>query len=573
VFRITYFEHNLPVGPKTLVPVLEAVVQASKLGEDDPERQELESILSALRHLPERRETAPEPRRERAREKEVVKRRLRALLESGGALRQVLDEVLWLFNGQVGVPASFDALDKLLGAQAYRLASWHVASEEINFRRFFDINELAAIRMESPEVFEQSHELLFELLREQRVNALRLDHTDGLYDPLAYFETLQARFRRHSQRFQAGPDDLARPLPILVEKILEHGEKLPSSWPVDGTTGYEFGAAVIGLFVDAASERALSTLYQSFTGDRASFAEHVYRSKHQIVRYSLASEVNTLGRVLDRIANADRRWRDFTLISLTRALIEVLAAFPVYRTYLREGSAASEHDERCVRQAIRDARNNNPSLSPSLFPFLEDVLLLRTRQTEPEIEEHERFALRFQQLTGPVKAKSVEDTAFYRYSRLVCLNEVGNDPGHYGSSVEDFHAQNAERARAWPLGMISTSTHDSKRGEDASARIAVLSEMPEAWRRAVRAFDSLAEGARNAKEATAAPSRSLEYLFYQTLVGAWPAAWDGRQGRAVRHPRLQHPHPGRADPDHPLGQRLVASGRAGGHGGLSQPLR
>ena len=531
VFRISYFEHSLPVGPKTLVPVLESVLHASNLPDEHPDRQELESILSALRHLPERRETAPEPRRERAREKEVIKRRLRVLLEPPGALRQALDEVLWSFNGQVGIAASFDELDRLLGAQAYRLASWRVASEEINYRRFFDVNELAAVRMESPDVFEQSHELLFELLREQRVNALRLDHTDGLYDPLAYFETLQARFRRHSQRFQAGPDDLARPLPILVEKILEHGEKLPSSWPVDGTTGYEFGAAALGLLVDTASEQALSTLYQHFTGDRASFAEHVYRSKHQIVRYSLASEVNTLGRVLDRIANADRRWRDFTLISLTRALIEVLAAFPVYRTYLREGSAPSEHDERCVLAAIHDARNNNPSLSPSLFPFLEDVLLMRTRQTAPELEEHERFALRFQQLSGPVKAKSVEDTAFYRYGRLICLNEVGNDPSKYGSSVEDFHAQNAERARAWPLGMITTSTHDSKRGEDASARIAVLSEMPEAWRRAVRAFDSLAEGARTAKEGSTAPSRTLEYLFYQALVGVWPAGWDGREGR------------------------------------------
>ncbi|HTV24710.1 MAG TPA: malto-oligosyltrehalose synthase, partial [Polyangiaceae bacterium] len=251
---------------------------------------------------------------------------------------------------------------------------------------------------------------------------------------------------------------------------------------------------------------------------------HVYQSKHQILRYSLASEVNMLGRALERIANVSRRWRDFTLISLTRALIEILAAFPVYRTYLREGQPPSEHDERRVLEAIRAARRNNPALNPSLFQFIEEVLLLRVPATEPEHAEHQRFALRFQQLTGPVKAKAVEDTAFYRYNRLVCLNEVGNDPERFGGSIESFHAQNAERARAWPLGMVATSTHDTKRGEDASARIAVLSEMPEIWRRTLRAFGELATASRGSVDGKPAPSGSLEYLFYQTLVGAWPLA-------------------------------------------------
>jgi isoamylase len=538
LFRIAYFEHRLPVGPKTLVPILEWMLDVCELGEHDPARDELESILFAMRHLPDRRETAAEPRRERAREKEVVKRRLRSLVEASAPVRAAVERMLRAVNGTVGNPASFDRLDQLLGAQSYRLASWHVASEEINYRRFFDINELAAVRMESDQVFEQSHALLFELLDKGLVNALRLDHTDGLYDPEGYFDALQRRFRRAGARLGASPDDLARPLPILVEKILEHGEPLPETWPVDGTTGYEFGAAAMSLLVNARAEKAITSIYASYSGDNASFAQHVYQSKHQILRYSLASEVNMLGRALERIANVSRRWRDFTLISLTRALIEILAAFPVYRTYLREGRPPSEHDERRVLEAIHAARRNNPALNPSLFQFLEDVLLLRIPATEAEHVEHERFALRFQQLTGPVKAKAVEDTAFYRYNRLVCLNEVGNDPGRFGVSIEGFHAQNAERARAWPLGMVATSTHDSKRGEDASARIAVLSEMPEIWRRALRAFGELASVARGSVDGKPAPSAGLEYLFFQTLVGAWPLAGVSEKDRPLLVQRM-----------------------------------
>ncbi|HKU37080.1 MAG TPA: malto-oligosyltrehalose synthase, partial [Polyangiales bacterium] len=488
VFRLRYHEHSLPLGPKTLTPVMEALCASSGLPDDSPAREELESILSAMRHLPDRREHSAAARRERGREKEVIKRRLRSLLESSPPLRGALERVLCALNGRVGDPRSFDRLDELLGAQSYRLAAWRVASEEINYRRFFDVNGLAAIRMESPAVFEQSHALLFELIHAEQIGALRVDHTDGLYDPLGYFEALQGRFRGGRRDLEFGPDDLARPVPVLVEKILERGETLPDTWPVDGTTGYEFAAAAEGVLVDSRAEKAFSTLYESFCGETLSYAAHVYASKRHILRYSLGSEVAMLGRSLERIANVNRRWRDFTLISLTRALMEVLVAFPVYRTYLREGSTPSDYDERCVREAVRAASRNNPSISRSVFAFLEDVLLLRTPESDAEREEHERFALRFQQLSGPVKAKAEEDTAFYRYNRLVCLNEVGNDPGRFGHGIEEFHRQNAERARAWPLGMVTTSTHDSKRGEDTSARIAVLSELPDLWRRAVRAF-------------------------------------------------------------------------------------
>ncbi len=529
-FRTAYYEHRLPLGPKTLVPVVEAVYAAARLREDSIEQQELLSILSAMRHLPDRHERDPGLRRERAREKEVIKRRFRTLVESTKEVADAVVAVMRMANGTVGEPKSFDFFDRLIRSQSYRLASWRVACEEINYRRFFDINELAAIRMESAGVFAQAHALLFELLERGEINALRLDHTDGLYDPFGYFEALQRPFRRLGRDSEAAPDDLARPLPILVEKILGQGESLPPTWPVDGTTGYEFGAAAMGLWVDPRAEAALTSIYQGFTGDHLSLEEHVYRSKLHILQYSLASEVAMLARSLERIAGANRRSRDYTLMILTRALVEVLAAFPVYRTYLRESCAPSQEDSRHVREAIRLANRRNPAISDTVFSFLEDVLLLRTQETESERVEHERFALRFQQLTGPVMAKSVEDTAFYRYNRLVCLNEVGAHPGTFGASVDSFHEQNAVRARTWPLSMIASSTHDSKRGEDVSARIAVLSEMPEAWRRALRTWDEAAQRARQSVDGEPAPSRNLEYLFYQTLVGAWPPGWDGGAG-------------------------------------------
>jgi len=534
-FKVRYFEHRLPVGPKTLVPLMEQVCAASQLPETDPLRQELESIVSAMRHLPSQFETSVEQRRQRALEKEVIKRRLSTLVESSSHVKAALDATLHENYGRPNSPDSLDRLDSLLAVQAYRLASWRVASEEINYRRFFDINGLAAIRMEQPEVFEQTHALLFELMDQGHIDALRLDHTDGLYDPLGYFEMLQRRFDSAERRSSVSPDDLPRPVPILVEKILERGERLVDTWPIDGTTGYEFGAAVTQLWVDPAAEPAFNRLYMAITGDRRSFEEHVYESKLDILRYSLASEVNILARRLERIASKKRQYRDFTLISLTRALTEVLAAFPVYRTYLRSNLPGKERDAAPLHLAIARAKRQNVSLASSVFDFLGEVLSLSREiageQPGPARDELERAALGFQQLTSPVKAKSVEDTAFYRYSRLVCLGEVGCDPGQFGSDIEEFHQQNLDRVRAWPLSMVNTATHDSKRGEDARARIAVLTEIPHEWRNAVRTWHRLAERHTEILEDGPAPAPNLQYLFFQTLVGSWPFGWDGKIAR------------------------------------------
>jgi glycogen operon protein len=528
-FRVAYHDRRLPLDPSTLPLVLDPVGKAAGLAPGSEAQVELASILAALGHLPSRSATAAELREERARDKEVLRRRFATLVGREPAFAGAIEHALAKLNGTTGVPSSFDGLGALLDAQGYRLASWRVAAEEINYRRFFDVNELAALRMESAAVFDEAHARLFELIERKEVTALRLDHTDGLYDPPAYFEALQRRFARPPDPGASRtPDDLARPLPVLVEKILQPGESLPAAWLVDGTTGYEFGAAVRGLFVDDAAEDAMTALYTRFTGDSLAFADHVHASKRDILRFSLASELNMLARQLERIAGRNRLHRDFTLISLTHALTETIAAFRVYRTYVREGRVHDE-DERQIREAIARASERTPALDPSIFAFLEDVLLLRDPGSDEERAARTRFALRFQQLTGPVMAKAVEDTAFYRYPRLLSLNEVGGDPSRFGTSIEAFHRQNLERARSWPLSMITTSSHDSKRGDDAAARISALTEMPERFAEAVSELSQLAAAGKRRLGKREAPNRALEFTFYQALVGAWPPGWDGRQ--------------------------------------------
>jgi (1->4)-alpha-D-glucan 1-alpha-D-glucosylmutase len=485
-------------------------------------RNELESVVSALRHLPDRHETALELKKERAREVEVIKRRLYSLWQESQPVRTAFEQALERINGTPGAASSFDALDAILDQQSYRLAYWQVATEEINYRRFFDVNELAALRMETPEVFQEAHATLFKLIDAGQINALRLDHTDGLYDPCEYFEKLQARFHPPGSGEPMSPDDLARPLPVLVEKILQRDEALPEEWPVDGTTGYEFGVSVRGLWIDGRAEAELNRAYLALTGDLRSFTDHEYESKRHVVRYVLISELNVLSQAAHRIAMQNRHFRDFTLLGLTHALTEIVCAFPVYRTYVRDGKPVDARAERVVRAAVRLARLRNRAQSPSIFGFFEDLLLLRLDGSVPDKERHTAFALRFQQLTGPIMAKAVEDTAFYRYSRLICRNEVGDSPGKLGTLPREFHRDNAERARSWPLSMVTTATHDSKRGDDASARIAVLSEMPKEWAAAVGRWRELAAPVRAEVEDRPAPEPSLEYAFYQTLVGAWP---------------------------------------------------
>jgi (1->4)-alpha-D-glucan 1-alpha-D-glucosylmutase len=572
-FRLRYYETALPIAPRSATQILAHRLEAltTILGETDPSLQEYQSIITALTNLPSRTETAPDRVRERMREKEVIRRRLARLLDSCGAIRASIEETVRIFNGKRGDPRSFDLLDRLLDDQAYRLAYWRVAAEEINYRRFFDINELAAIRMENPAVFRETHRLILRLLEEGKVTGLRLDHPDGLFDPPRYFFALQReRFAqmvrtrllpgaagvwpdretavtREMERFtttcQADPGQPGcRPLYLLAEKILAKGERLPAQWAIHGTTGYEFLGLVNGLFVDSTNEKAMTAAYTAFTGQRTAFPDLVYESKQLILRVSMSSELNVLGHALDRLSERNRYSRDFTLNSLTHALREVIACFPVYRTYIDgRGPEVTLQDRACVEVAVAFAKRRNPATNVSVFDFVRDVLLLRYPENLDERYRLDQLAFvqKFQQLTAPVTAKGVEDTAFYRYNRLVSLNEVGGEPDRFGLPLEEFHRQCVTRQEKWPNGLSATSTHDTKRSEDVRARVHVLSEIPREWRAAVGRWHRW--NRRHAAEVDGhpAPDRSDEYLLYQTLIGAWPLTPPGPDEMAAFATRIQ----------------------------------
>jgi (1->4)-alpha-D-glucan 1-alpha-D-glucosylmutase len=526
-FFVAYYERRLPANPRSLWPLLERAIGRLGGGEDDPRRHELQSIVTGLRNLPSRTETETERQKERAREKEILKRRLTALVEDAG-VASAIDAELVRVNGTPGEPRSFDELDGILMEQSYRLAFWRVATEEINYRRFFDVNDLAAVRMEDGAVFDASHQLLLKLVAAGRIQGVRLDHTDGLYDPEAYFEKL----RRALQ--QAGDEGSRRDVYIVAEKILSGNEELPAHWCIEGTTGYDFLALASGVFVDRAAEKAFTRFYQEVTGDVRPFGDHARDAKRSTMRSSLSSEIHMLSRRLERIAMRDRRSRDFTLPMLHRAVAETIAAFPVYRTYIRPSGARGGMDEQIVRRATRLAQRRNPEVEPSVFDFLRDVLLLaHDPLDDADREARVQLAMRFQQITGPVMAKSVEDTAFYAYVRFVALNEVGGAPERFGSTIADLHGANDLRRQRWPRGMTATSTHDTKRGEDVRARLAVLTEMPETWQAWVREWQELAQAHVTTIEDETAPSAVDQYLFFQTALGAHPLA-GGTEGLADR---------------------------------------
>jgi glycogen operon protein len=507
---VAYYEKKFPASPRSYVLALEAALPLVH-GADEEHVQELESVLGAVRHLPGSSDTHAEARAERAREKEVIKRRLAALFEASPACARAMDEALDL------VSRSPDRLEAFLNEQNYRLSYWRVATEEINYRRFFDVNELAAIRMEEPAVFEAAHALVLDLVREGRVTGLRLDHTDGLYDPEGYFQALQAALR---QALRDGQLSTGAPMYVVAEKILAEGEQLRRGWAISGTSGYDFLAAVGGVFVDRDAEEAMTRLYDELTGGRQDFQAIVYQAKRDVMEGSFSSEIHVLAHALKRVADASRRGRDFTLPSLVRVLKETVAAFAVYRTYVRPNGVRQPKDEARIREAIDLARWKNPLIDGSTFDFLMDVLLLR--EDSPDAVS---FAMRFQQLSGPIMAKGVEDTASYRFNRLVALNEVGCDAGRFGGTVQAFHAHNEAVSARWPLSMTATTTHDAKRSEDVRARLAVLTEIPEQWRDGVRRLSELARAASPAAAAVVSPAD--QYLLHQTVVALLPVRLAG----------------------------------------------
>ena len=550
-FFLEYWEHILPIAPTTYTVVLGG--PCDRLSHvrppEDPGLVEFQSILTAISHLPTHEHPTPDEIAEHNREKDVIKRRLHALVLAD---REVLDEIeleVGRLNGRVGDSRSFDALDTILNAQAYRLAYWRVASEEINYRRFFDINTLAALRMEHPDVFAATHRLIFDILRAEHAHGLRIDHPDGLLDPAAYFRRLQSEY--HVQRVETGDESLTpalqgnttpdqKPLYVVVEKILAKDEPLPTDWAAHGTTGYEFMTSVGGIFVDASQRRRFDELYARFIGERIEFSTLVYQSKRRIMTLSLASEINVLAWQLNNLSERERRYRDFTLYALRDALREVIACFPVYRTYIT-GLPVTDHDRSQVELAIAWARRRNPASETSIFQFIRSILLLEAMDPEDhqgqELQLH--FVQKVQQTTGPVTAKAVEDTSFYIYNRLVSLNEVGGEPEAFGVSVPAFHRENLDRLKHWPHSLLSTSTHDTKRSEDVRARISVLSEMPREWSAALNRWARMNRRHKPDGDSDEAPSRNDEYLLYQVLLGVWPLEGVTNENRAEFTGRIQ----------------------------------
>jgi (1->4)-alpha-D-glucan 1-alpha-D-glucosylmutase len=507
--HLWYFDLDLPINPRQSPRVLG--LHRDRLEREmagDSALREYLSILTALHNLPAYTEREPTRIAERQREKEVARERLSRLLAESPRLRRHVDDCLRQANGEPGTPASFDVLHELLEHQAYRLAYWRTASDEINYRRFFDINELVALRMEVPAVFEAAHALLWRLLSDGQVTGIRIDHPDGLLDPIAYFKRLQQL--------------TGQPLYVVAEKILSPGESLNRDWRIAGTTGYGFLNMVSGLFVDPRHVQALRRLYTRVTERQETFQEVAYEGRRTIMLTAMASELNMLAHALNRLAEQDRRSRDFTLNNCRTALREVVACFPVYRTYVNR-RGASDFDREIVTAAIADARRRNPLMEASIFDFLKDLLLPPSPADDLVEHERVRFAMKVQQFTAPILAKGVEDTAFYRYNVLVSANEVGGHPGQLSATVAEFHETNCRRLECWPLELLATSTHDTKRGEDARARIAALSEMPVAWSKAVGVWMRINGRNRVKLHGVWAPDRNDEYLFYQVLIGAWPA--------------------------------------------------
>jgi (1->4)-alpha-D-glucan 1-alpha-D-glucosylmutase len=521
-FWIEYFEHRFPTAPRSRVAVLHAALAVLSLVPDHPARLELESIATALDNLPTRKHADEASTAERRREDLVSRRRLRELTAGSEPVREAIERAVRDLNGHIGEPASFDRLEALLDDQAYRLAYWRVAAEEINYRRFFDVNDLAGLRTELPEVFDATHGLILRLVAEGKITGLRVDHPDGLFDPTAYLQRLQ---QAASERARAAP------VYLVVEKILTSDEPLRDDWPVAGTVGYDFLNRVNALFVDPANEAAMDAVYRRFVPRVPDFSELAYRTKKLILRVALASELSVLAHLLSRLAAQSRRSRDFTPGSLHDALRETIACFGVYRTYIdAEHGEVSERDRQYVERAIREAKRRNRSTSRSIYDFVRDALLLRWPEglDADARAEHVDFVMKFQQLTGPVMAKGVEDTAFYRFDRLVSLNEVGGDPSAFGIAPADFHAWVARRAERWPHTMNATSTHDTKRSEDVRARIDVLSEIPERWAECVARWAEWNAPTKRREGELPVPDANDEYLLYQTLVGAWPlGAMDG----------------------------------------------
>ncbi|MGO9021293.1 MAG: malto-oligosyltrehalose synthase [Syntrophobacteraceae bacterium] len=502
-FKAAYYNLAFPLRIESYLNLFSNLSQLKKkLAEDNPDFIKLLGILYVLKSL----SSSDEPE-ERNNQIKFIQHTMWEAYNSNAAIKAFVDETLRTFNGEKGKAESFNFLDDLLSQQVFRLSFWKVAAEEINYRRFFSINGLISLKVEDEHVLNYTHGLIFDLIERGIVTGIRIDHVDGLYDPASYLQRVREK----------APANY-----IIVEKILNLNEELPLSWLVQGTTGYDFTNYVNELFCQKKNERAFSKIYSSVTGLKNSYEDVVRDNKKLMIQEDMASDVHNLAQLLKNISSRDRHGSDITLTALQRALTEVLAIFPVYRTYISQ-VVVSEDDRKYILAAVDRARANFPALLHG-FAFVRRFLLLDFPDYVSEEEKRDwlHFAMRFQQLSGPVMAKGVEDTTHYVYNRLLSLNEVGGRPDHFGCSLEEFHNFNLKKRELWPDSLNATSTHDTKRGEDARARINVLSEMPDEWKKKLRAWIRINRGKKKRIQGLAVPDRNDEYFLYQTLIGAWP---------------------------------------------------
>ncbi len=499
-----YYKSRLPISPLHYGALLEPALQYI----DDDAAQPLASLVREFKSLAESSDDAPALRQ---RADDLKSQLAKAAAEP--AVADAIAKALSHLDGRCNDAPSWAAMGDLLDAQSYRLAHWRVSSDEINYRRFFDINDLAGLRVERQSLFDDMHRSVLKLIKEDKVQGLRIDHIDGLFDP-----------REYVQRLQQAAGTPERPAYILLEKILAHHEALPEDWPVAGTTGYDTLNLVGGLFVDPASEAALSTLYRRFSGRREAFDDLLYGCKKRIVQVNLASELGVLANAMQTLSASHRRTRDFTYAAIRKALEDLIAAFPVYRTYLDNSGTLSAADRRYLDWAVGVAKKNAGPIDTSVFDFIASVLggELAAEDSGYPRADVLNAAMRFQQLSGPAMAKGLEDTSFYRYFRLLAHNEVGGDPRQYAVSNIAFHRANQQRLQLRPLDMIGGSTHDTKRGEDARARIACLSGLVREWSQRVSSWARCNRRLVREVGGDAAPDRNHQYYFYQTLIGAWP---------------------------------------------------
>ncbi|MFO7812522.1 MAG: malto-oligosyltrehalose synthase, partial [Pelovirga sp.] len=502
-FAVNYYDHHFPLKMESYLTILVKAIPSliHDLGEEHSDYMQLFGVLYILKTLPGAVDNG-----ERHDKVKFIKQALWALYNKNTTIQRAIDAAVREFNGHQGAPESFNALEAVLADQWFRLSFWKVATEEINYRRFFSINDLISVKVEDEQVFVSTHSLLLRLLREGQITGLRIDHIDGLYDPSAYLR----RLRKEAQTPY-----------MVVEKILDWKEALPD-WPVQGTTGYDFMHAVTGICCQSNNEKSMSRLYRSLAGERESFSDLAYDKKKLIIKRHMSGDVNNLACLLKNIASRHRYAMDITMASMKQALIEALALLPVYRTYINPDEVR-QVDCRIIEKTIALAKEQNPELLNEL-DYLGRVLMLQMEDFLPTADRPRwlYFTMRFQQFSGPIMAKGLEDSVLYSYNRLLSLNEVGGSPEKFGISLEEFHTFNRTRGRFWPHSLNASTTHDTKRSEDVRSRLNVLSEIPQEWGRQVRNWSRINRSLKSTIKRHKAPDKNDEYFLYQTLVGAFP---------------------------------------------------